>query len=291
MALVSINPIQVLLWTFRRNEQDVVNLYNSLSPVMQLATGGSMLNFGYWNKNTKNPAEAQGELCSIVGNLAELDSAKTVIDVGSGFSAPAMHWKSMYDSSHITCVNINFNQLKNRIANTNSVSFQDDISFVNSTSTTLPLANNCADRVIALESAQHFKPLTDFIKESRRVLNKDGILVMAIPVTTQESLTSFVKLGILSLTWSSEHYELDNVIATITKEGFQISDLQRIGKNVYEPLTDYYIQNRDVLRHKILKEYPSYLENILFKSLLKMKGASQKGIIDYALIKCILSKM
>ena len=116
--MVSINPIQVILWTFRRNEQDVVNLYNSLSPVMQLATGGSMLNFGFWNQNTKDPSEAQRELCTLVGNLAELDSAKTVIDVGSGFSAPAMHCESMYDSSHITCVNINFNQLKNRITST-----------------------------------------------------------------------------------------------------------------------------------------------------------------------------
>ena len=279
--MVSINPIQVLLWTFRRNEQDVVNLYNSLSPVMQLATVGNMLNFGYWNQDTKDPAEAQRELCNMVGNLAELDSAKTVIDVGSGFSAPAMHWKSSYDSLRITCVNINLYQLKTQKSS--------GISFVNSTSTTLPLANSCADRVIALESAQHFKPLSSFVKESKRVLNKDGIMVMAIPVTTES--ISFMKLGILSLTWSSEHYGLDNVISTITKEGFQISDLQRIGKNVYEPLTDYYIQNRDVLKRKILKEYPSYLENILFKSLLKMKSASQKGIIDYALIKCILSKM
>ncbi len=250
---------------------------------MQLATGGNMLNFGYWNQNTKDPAEAQRELCSIVNNLAELDSAKTVIDVGSGFSAPAMHWKSMHDLLHITCVNINFHQLKTSTMN-------NGVSFVNSTSTTLPLANNCADRVIALESAQHFKPLTDFIRESKRVLNKNGILVMVIPVTTQESLTSFVKLGILSLTWSSEHYTLDSVKSAIAREGFQISDLQKIGKNVYGPLTDYYIQNREILRHKILKEYPSYLENILYKSLLKMKDASQKGIIDYALIKCVLSK-
>ena len=288
--MVSINPIQVILWTFRRNEQDVVNLYNSLSPVMQLATGGSMLNFGFWNQNTKDPSEAQRELCTLVGNLAELDSAKTVIDVGSGFSAPAMHWKSMYDSTHITCVNINFNQLKNRITSTAKAgSFQDDIFFVNSTSMALPLANNCADRVIALESAQHFKPLTGFIRESRRVLNKNGILVMAIPVTAQESITSFMKLGILSLTWSSEHYGLDTVKSAIAREGFHISELQKVGKKVYEPLTDYYTQNRDSLRRKILKEYPSYLENILYKSLLKMRDASQKGIIDYALIKCVLS--
>lgn len=282
--MVSINPIQVFLWTFRRNEHDVVNLYDSLSPVMQLATGGNMLNFGLWNQNTKDPIEAQRELCTVVGNLAELDSAKTLIDVGSGFSAPAMQWRSMYDSLHITCVNINFHQLKTPTINNN-------VSCVNSTSTTLPLVNSCADRIIALESAQHFKPLTRFFRESKRVLNKDGILVMAIPVTTDESLTSFMKLGILSFTWSSEHYKLDNIKSEITRAGFEINQIQKIGKNVYEPLADYYIENRDVLRNKILKEYPSYLENILFKSLLKMKDASQKGIIDYALIKCGLRKM
>ena len=282
--MVSINPIQVLLWTFRRNEHDVVNLYDSLSPVMQLATGGNMLNFGLWNQNTTDPIEAQRELCTVVGNLAELDSAKILIDIGSGFSAPAMQWRSRYDSLHITCVNINFHQLK-------TPTIENGVSRVNSTSTTLPFVNHCADRVIALESAQHFKPLARFIRESRRVLNKDGILVMAIPVTTDESLTSFMKLGILSFTWSSEHYRLDNIKSEILRAGFKISEIQKIGKNVYEPLADYYIKNREVLRNKILKEYPSYLENILFKSLLKMKDASQKGFIDYVLIKCGISKV
>lgn len=250
---------------------------------MQLATGGNMLNFGYWNHNTKDPIEAQQELCTRVANLAELDSAKNVIDMGSGFSAPAMQWQSMHESLHITCLNINFHQLK-----TSSVN--KDMEFVNSTSTTLPLVKNCADRVIALESAQHFKPLISFIKESRRVLNNDGILIMAVPVTTEESITSFMRLGILSFTWSSEHYGLDSIKSEIVRSGFHISELQKIGKNVYGPLTDYYIQNREALRQKILKEYPSYLENILYKSLLKMKDASQKGVIDYALIKCVLSK-
>ena len=279
--MVSINPIQVLLWTFRRNERDVVNLYDSLAPVMQLATGGMMLNFGLWNKNTKDPIEAQHELCTVVGRLAELDYAKTLIDVGSGFSAPANQWKSVYKSLQITCVNINFHQLR-------TLDINNSLSFVNSTSTTLPLSDRCADRVIALESAQHFKPLTRFIKESKRILKRDGILVMAIPVTTVESLTSFMKLGILSLTWSSEHYGLDNIKSEIIRAGFKINEIQKVGKNVYEPLTDYYIKNRVVLRQKILREYPSYLENVLFKSLLKMKDASQKGIIDYVFIKCVL---
>ena len=45
----------------------------------------------------------------------------------------------------------------------------------------LPFNDNSVDRVLALESAQHFKPLSDFIVESRRVLIKSGFLVIAIP--------------------------------------------------------------------------------------------------------------
>ena len=38
-----------------------------------------------------------------------------------------------------------------------------NIQFFNSTSTKLPFMNNSVDRVLALESAQHFKPLENFI--------------------------------------------------------------------------------------------------------------------------------
>ena len=73
-----------------------------------------------------------------------------------------------------------------------------------------------------------------------------------------------------------------------TKEGFLIIDIKKIGSNVYPPLADYYIQNRESIKNKILKKYPAYLEKILFKSLVKMKKISQKKIIDYTIIKCRL---
>ncbi|GBL42160.1 hypothetical protein EMGBD3_15280, partial [Nitrosarchaeum sp.] len=38
-------------------------------------------------------------------------------------------------------------------------------------STKLPFSDNSVDRVLALESSQHFKPLKDFISESKRILN------------------------------------------------------------------------------------------------------------------------
>ena len=78
---------------------------------MQIATGNNMLNFGYWKNNATKPLEAQHELCKLVGKIADLDSARTVLDLGSGFSAPAIHWKSQYGNTNITCINTNFQQL------------------------------------------------------------------------------------------------------------------------------------------------------------------------------------
>ena len=272
------------LWTFRRNENDVVNLYNALSPVMQLATGGNMLNFGYWHKDDTSPIDAQNRLCTKIAQLTELDSANTLLDVGSGLSSPSMMWSRLYPSISILCLNINYNQLQLAKQTLNKNRVNSMINVINSTATKFPLPSNSMERIIALESAQHFKPFHNFISESHRVLKKDGILTFAIPVIKNNS--SVKKLGILALTWSSEHYKQDFVISKTTKK-FKIIKKTEIGHDVFEPLSNYYNKNRRRLRNNILTQYPSYVENLLFKSLLKMKKASQEKLIDYLLIKCI----
>ena len=285
--MIKIKPLDVILWTFRRNENDVVNLYNVLSPVMQLASGGNMLNFGYWDKSATSPIMAQNNLCDLVGNLAELDSAKSLLDIGSGLSSPALRWASSYPEIEISCVNINYLQLQTAKNHLKQGISNFSIYEINSTSTMLPFPKNSADRIIALESAQHFKPFKDFISESNRILKKDGIFTFAIPVTRKKS--NIKNLGMLSFTWPSEHYDKDFIIR-VTSKKFDVIEKMEIGSHVFEPLTDYYVKNRTKLQDTILKQYPSYVENILFKSLLKMKKASQEKLIDYLLIKCIKIK-
>ncbi len=246
---------------------------------MQLATGGSMLNFGLWSIQNNNPISAQNNLCSYFGTLSELEKANNTVDVGSGLSAPAIYWKNQYPNLKLYCVNLNFKQLLFSGSSKN-------IEFLNSSSTKLPFVTDSVDRVIALESAQHFKPLENFISESKRILKKQGLFVLAMPVSMNSS--SLSKLGILKFTWSSEHYLLEHVKKLIASEGFKISNEQLIGSEVYEPLADYYIKNRKSLQKSILEKYPQYVESILYKSMLKMKDVSQKKIIDYVLLKYTL---
>lgn len=283
--VVPLNPLQIFLWTFRRSGRDIVNLYNSLSPVMQLATGGDMLNFGYW-RSAAGPVEAQRALCSLVAQVAELGSARIVADVGSGLGAPARQWAAAASDSGgtIACVNINYRQLRATPRG------QPCVALANATSMALPFRPCSVDRVVALESAQHFKPLGLFAEECARVLRPGGLLVLAMPVMAARAgpLGSLARLGILSFTWSSEHYDLGHVTSAIEgSRSFEVVDMLRIGRDVYGPLADYYMRNRLGLAGKIAQEYPAVLERILCRSLAKMKEVSDKGTIDYVVVKAI----
>jgi len=273
--LKKINPLELLLWTFRRSEKDVVNLYSCLSDVMRLATGGDMLNFGYWDETTPTPASAQQKLCSKFGHLAKLSPRQKVLDVGSGYGAPATRWRSEHDPIDILSININFKQLSDSSPGN---------SRVNATATVFPFGTSSADRVLAFESAQHFKPLKSFLSESFRVLKDDGYLALAIPVMTER--LPLTKLGLLSMTWSSEHYSEEFVLSEIRDAGFEIDSEEKIGSMVYDPLADYYEHNRPSIRRKILGSYPGYVEKILYKSIKKMRDVSEKNVIEYLLILC-----
>ena len=276
--LKKIHPIELFLWTVRRNEKDIINMYDSLSGIMRTATGGSMLNFGLWDDDHDSPLLAQENMCKVFAQISQLAPNQRIIDVGSGFAAPAVVWRSEYNPIEITCVDINFDQLNTKPVEGNKT------AYVNATARALPFAAESADRVLALESSHHFKPFKEFLFESFRVLRKDGMLVLAIPVVVRP--VSFFKLGILAMTWSSEHYGIDFVKSAIIECGFKVVLQENIGSSVYEPLADYYAKNREALKPKILAKYPSYVEKILFNSLNKMNEVSKNGTIDYLLLVC-----
>jgi ubiquinone/menaquinone biosynthesis C-methylase UbiE len=251
---------------------------------MQLATGGTMLNFGYWEGDVHSPVEAQSKLCSLVGNLADLSSSNTIIDVGSGYGTPALQWSEEFKPRNIICLNINSKQLVKGFKRRNQ---QTHISYINSTSLSLPFAERTVERIIALESAQHFKPFDRFIAESYRILQPDGLLIISMPVTVllANAMKRHFKLGILNLTWSSERYESEYVKSTIEHHKFRILDVSMIGAQVYAPLALYYLQNRKSLREKIVTRYPPIIEKILYNSLVKMMNVSKEGLIEYIVIK------
>jgi len=327
------NAINTLLSLLRRDERAVVNKYQVLTSYARLLTQTNIINFGFWTQETKSIEQAQRALCTLTGKLAELDTARNILDIGSGLSGPAEQWNLEYKfSGSLICIDINYLALKMSRPMYSKYGYDKDLlvestvktnvtnkkyitnhsgallSRVNATATCLPFRDSFADRIIALESAQHFKSFLEFIRESHRVLKKSGLVVIAIPVVTRpkasgmscrskilNSLRNLRVLGILSLTWASEHYDLARIKSIISQEHFVIKEILCIGQSVYIPLTDFYIQDRKEFRRIILGKHISFLkklvvdiaERIVHRSALKMKQLSLSRNIDYVLIKAI----
>lgn len=322
--------INTLLSLLRRDERAVVNIYQAFMSYARILTRTNMINVGYWTQETASIRQAQEALCTLTGKLAELDTAKYVLDIGSGLSGPAEQWNLEYKFiTSLICIDVNYQALKmscaiygkydydnevlvepsvkSEVTNKQYITKHNDamLSRVNATATCLPFGDSSTDRIIALESAQHFKSFSEFVRESHRVLKNTGLIVLAIPVITStkpngiskikilNSLRNLRVLGILSLTWASEHYELARIKAVVSQEHFVIKDIHSIGKSVYIPLTDFYIQDRKEFRRNVLSKQSSLLkkiildivERIVYRSALKMKQLSQSGDIDYVLIK------
>jgi len=239
--------------------------------MMKIGADTKMLNFGLW-KNSPTLYDAQKEMSQYITEFGEFNSAKKILDVGSGFCIPATIWKEKNPKLDIFCMDLNFSELKN---GNNHI-----ISQINSSSSEIPFFDKSFDRVIALESAQHFVPLERFFVEARRVLSDDGKLVLAIPVIKEGSL---LKLGILNITWLSKKYTESYIKDTIKNTGFILRKEESIGSMVYEPFADYYIQNRKSLKEKLITTYSKRIEDLVFRSMKKMKEISEKKIIDYLL--------
>lgn len=308
--------VKLNLWIFRQTERDIIKLYNSLTPYVRTAVNDSndyMLNFGYWVNNDNDPVNAQHELSAIFGKFAKFDTVEIIADVGSGFSAPAVQWRSEYPHLRILCVDINYMELSTARKMVifspllSSPAFSDRISLINASSAMLPFRNDKLDMIVAFESAQHFQSIDNFLEVSRSILKPGGLIVLAIPIVDLKSLEKgknqklsvvkklrlMKKLGILYFSWASQHHDIDTISRSIANQGYHIEEFQRIGHQVYEPLAEYYVRNRENIRHRLIQSFATYkqrmffefVEYMVYRSALKMKDLSMNGMLDYVLIR------
>ena len=308
--------VKLNLWIFNQTDRDIIKLYNSLTPYVRTAVNDSnnyMLNFGYWLKNSNDPVNAQHELSAIFGKFAKFDTVEMIADVGSGFSAPAVQWRSAYPHLKILCIDINYTELNTARKMVifpppnSSHTSSDCISLINASSAMLPFGEGKLDMIVAFESAQHFQSIAKFLEVSRAILKPEGLVVLAIPVIDLKSLEMgenqnlsnvkklklIKKLGILYFSWASQHYDIDTISTSIRNHGYTVEEFQRIGHQVYEPLAEYYVRNRVNIRNRLIQSFTSYkqriyfevVEYLVYRSALKIKDLSKNGILDYVLIR------
>ncbi len=272
---IRINPLDVLLWNRRHSGRDIIKIYTKFAPLMQIGADTRMLNFGLWDGTSSLP-DAQKEMTRYISEFGDFANARKILDVGSGFCVPARIWKEKFQHLEIYCLDLNFDQL-------NHESKTGILEPLNSSSNYVPFSDGVFDRVIALESAQHFTHLEEFFAESKRVLSDNGTLVIAMPITENSGLLP-LKLGILNITWISKKYSKNRILQCARKTGFVVERQESVGDLVYQPFANYYMENRGVLKQKLESTYSHNLERLVYDSMKKMGCLSEKKVIDYLLI-------
>lgn len=215
------------------------SLYSMLSTHNNLAEKSLYLNLGYW-ENASSYDEACQALAQKLGDLAGIAKGDRVLDCGFGFGDQDALWLDRHEPAKISAINITPSQVtlaKER--------FPDPrLEFLEGSATSLSFENNHFDKVIALESAFHFKTRDDFLKEAIRVLKPGGTLAMAdivqarAPANLSERLAEQGGRALWQIP-SGNLCEIPEYQKRLERAGFINISIEAIGDKVYKPFENF----------------------------------------------------
>jgi ubiquinone/menaquinone biosynthesis C-methylase UbiE len=130
------------------------------------------INFGYWEKGTRDQREACGTLMERLLSFLPTKNG-TILDVACGKGETTAYLRKYYPAKKIAAINISEKQIQ--IARAKG----RDCAFVMMDAADLGFADNSFDNIICVEAAFHFLTRERFLREARRVLRPGGSLVLS----------------------------------------------------------------------------------------------------------------
>tara|TARA_B110000967_G_C18821297_1_gene528842 strand:+ start:17 stop:1015 length:999 start_codon:yes stop_codon:yes gene_type:complete len=243
----------------KKNFDKYDQLINFLKKVGDNETSNYM-NYGYWDKPNMTLFDANKRLCKIIGKKGDLKNAKKILDVGCGYGEQDFYWKKKI-TAKIDAIDIS----KVSIKKAKKINTNEDITFDTGNACALNFDDNTYDRVISLESAFHYNPRTDFLKEYYRVLNEGGKLVIAdilynddddIDMFNVINRNSFEKLFDIP---KSNKIGIDEFKKQLEDVGFKVK-IEDITDKTFKPYYNYFFTHSRCPDNFML---PSWMYNLL----------------------------
>lgn len=250
---------------------------------------GHYLNLGYWRRAV-NIEEASDALAMLVAETASMGEGDVVLDCGFGFGDQDILWAQTLRPHQIIGLNITASQVivaRDRIA---AAGLQDLVDLRHGSATEMAVESQSVDRVVALESAFHFRTRERFFREAWRVLRPGGRLVTAdiIPLPSASALSTLLKQR---LTWSlaaskfvipaENAYSRLGYHSKLVRCGFEQVKVESIRDHVYAPL------------HQYLTDHPQRIERLHpiarlpARMMLRAQAENVYSGLDYVLASAV----
>lgn len=233
-----------LNWLFNPFQRlDVPAIYDLLST--RAATQQALyLNLGYW-KDARDLDAASNALADLAADGVRLGPDDTLLDVGFGFADQDIRWATRYEPAQIIGLNLTASQVRVARERVAERGLEDRIDLREGSATAMDLPDESVDKVIALESAFHFRPRAEFLREAFRVLRPGGRLAVAdiIPCAPRgSSWNRFKQRASWALVASKFSIPKDNAYpiptyhAELRLRGYEQIRIASIRDQVYAPL-------------------------------------------------------
>jgi microcystin synthetase protein McyJ len=135
-------------------------------------------NLGYWREARRFP-DACRALALELGRAAAIGRGDRVLDAGFGFAESVFVWLDDLGAAEVVGVNLTASQVEVARARVAARGLASRARLLNASATELPLPASSFDKVVALESAFHFRTRERFFAEAHRVLRPGGVLALA----------------------------------------------------------------------------------------------------------------
>jgi len=172
-------PSKLQLDRNKAYDERIRKYYEIVSSRPLLTKETHYMNMGYWKDNPESLDEACEAMAKFMGDFGQFSPEDRILDAGCGFGDQDIYWASHHSPREITGVNISRIQVESAQRKIKELGLQNGITIQLGSATSLPFADGSFDKVVALESAQHFGTREDFFGEAHRVLRSGGRIYMS----------------------------------------------------------------------------------------------------------------
>ena len=149
-----------------------------------LRSFGRHMHWGYWEEpdfvdlTAEDYARASEALSKLVCAAGNVQSGRSILDVGCGFGGTIAHINENYQDMNLIGVNIDERQLVRARELVEAIG-NNQIEFKQGNACALPFPDQSFDTVLAVECIFHFPSREEFFREAIRVLKPGGCLALS----------------------------------------------------------------------------------------------------------------